>query len=149
SLTNIATVTPPGGTPTSGSDTDTLTPQADLAVNKEITQGMAVPGTPITYSITVTNNGPSTVSSVNLIDTPPAALLNPAVGPPGAGSYDPPTGVWTGLSLGRGESVPIDVTGTIAPTATGILTNVVHVVPPSGTADPNPGNNTDTDTLMP
>ena len=33
-LTNIATVTPTAGTPTSGSDSDALTPQADLSVTK-------------------------------------------------------------------------------------------------------------------
>src|SRR5262249_55335182 len=67
-LVNTATITPPGGTPTGGTDTDTLTPQADLSVTKTDGQTSAVPGTPITYTLTVSNNGPSTVSSLSLID---------------------------------------------------------------------------------
>ena len=146
SLVNIATVTPPGGTPTSASDTDTLTPQADLAVTKDDGKASAVPGTPDTYTITVTNKGPSTVSSVSLTDAVPAALLNPVFGTPSAGSYDPATGVWSGLSLASGQSVTITLTGTIDPAATGALTNTARVAPPAGVTDPNPANNNDSDT---
>ena len=53
------------------------------------------PGTADVYTIVVTNNGPSTVSSVTLTDTIPAALLNPSFGP-SAGIYDLGTGVWSG-----------------------------------------------------
>ncbi|WP_410964153.1 hypothetical protein, partial [Salmonella sp. SAL4448] len=63
-LTNIATATPPGGTPTGDSDTDVLTPRADLTVAKTDSKNSAVPGTPDTYTITVSNAGPSTVSSL-------------------------------------------------------------------------------------
>ena len=151
SLVNIATVTPPGGTPTAATDTDALTPRADLAITKDDGKASAVPGTPDTYTITVTNAGPSTVSSVILTDAVPAGLLNPVFGTPSAGSYDPATGVWSGLSLAAGQSVTITLTGTIDPTATGTLTNTAHVAPPPGVTDPNPANNndSDTDTLTP
>jgi uncharacterized repeat protein (TIGR01451 family) len=150
-LVNIATVTPSGGTPTSGADTDSLTPQADLTVTKDDGKTSAVPGTPDTYTITVSNNGPSTVTSVILTDAVPAALLNSVFGAPSAGSYDPITGVWSGLNLASGQSVTITLTGTIDPSATGSLTNTAHVAPPAGVTDPNPANNTDsdTDTLTP
>jgi uncharacterized repeat protein (TIGR01451 family) len=150
-LTNIATVTPPGGTPSSGSDTDTLTPQADLAVTKTDSKTTVVPGTSTTYTITVSNAGPSTVSSVTLTDAVPAALLNPVFGTPSAGSYDPTTGLWSGLSLAQGQSITITLTGTIDPAATGTLTNTATVSPPAGVTDPNPGNNSgsDSDTLTP
>src|SRR5262249_52991509 len=68
-LINAATVTAPAGfTDTNSSnntatDDDTLTPQADLAVAKTDGKTSAVPGTGDTYTITVTNNGPSTVTS--------------------------------------------------------------------------------------
>jgi uncharacterized repeat protein (TIGR01451 family) len=145
-LVNTATLTPPGGTPTSASDTDSLTPQADLSVTKTDGQTSAVPGSPDTYSISVTNNGPSTVSSLNLVDTVPAALLNPVFGTPSSGSYDPATGIWSGLSLATGQSVTITLSGTIDPAATGTLTNTVHVAPPTGVTDTNPANNIDSDT---
>ena len=151
SLTNTATVTPSGGTPIGATDTDTLTPQADLAVTKDDGKTSAVPGMADTYTITVSNAGPSTVSSVNLTDAVPAALLNPTFGAPSAGGYDPATGVWSGLSLATGQSVTITLSGTIDPAATGTLTNTVRVAPPPGVTDPNLANNndTDTDTLTP
>ena len=68
-----------------------------------------------------------------------------------AGSYDPATGVWSGLSLAQGQSVSITLTGTIDPAATGTLTNTAHVSPPAGVTDPDPSDNnaSDTDTLTP
>ena len=85
-LVNTATVSPPAGTtdPNPGNntatDTDTLTPQADLAVTKDDGKTTVVPGTSDTYTITVTNNGPSTVTSLTLTDPMPAALLNTIFG---------------------------------------------------------------------
>src|SRR5262249_31548565 len=143
-LVNTATITAQGGAPIGDTDINTLTPQADLSVTKDDGQTNVVPGTPVSYSITVSNSGPSTVNAVRLIDRLPAALLNPTFGMPSAGSYDPTTGVWSGLSLGSGQSVTITLTGTVDHAATGSLTNRVHVAPPPGVTDPNPGNNNDT-----
>jgi uncharacterized repeat protein (TIGR01451 family) len=145
-VVNTATVTPPGGPATSATDTNVLTPQADLSVTKDDGQTNVVPGTAVTYTITVRNSGPSTVNAVTLTDRLPAALLNPMFGTPSAGSYDSSTGLWSGLSLGSGQSVTITLTGTVDPAATGALTNSATVAPPSGVTDTNPGNNTDTDT---
>jgi uncharacterized repeat protein (TIGR01451 family) len=50
-----------------------------------------------------------------------------------------------------GATITYTVTGTIAPGATGSLSNTATVAAPAGTIDPNAGNNsaTDTDTLTP
>jgi uncharacterized repeat protein (TIGR01451 family) len=154
-ITNTVTVTAPSGTTDTNSanntaaDTDT-TPTADLAVTMTDGKTTAVPGTSTTYTITVTNNGPSTVSSLTLTDSIPAALLNPNFAP-SVGAYNTSTGLWSGLSLASGQSVSITLTGTIDPNFPDPLTNTVTVAPPAGTTDPNPGNNsfTDTDTLTP
>jgi uncharacterized repeat protein (TIGR01451 family) len=151
SITNTVTVSPPSGVtdPNSGNntaaDTDPLTPTADLSIAKTNNVTSVVPGTTTTYTITVSNAGPSTVSSVTVIDTLPAALLNP-VFTPSTGSYNSVSGAWTGLSLATGQSVTMTLTGTVSPTATGSITNTVTVSPPSGVTDPNPNNNTATDT---
>jgi uncharacterized repeat protein (TIGR01451 family) len=155
SLSNTVTVAPPSGwsdansANDSATDTDTLTPQADLAVAMTDGKTSAVRGTSTTYTITVTNNGPSTVSSLTLTDSIPAALLNATFGTPSVGSYDSGSGLWSGLSLASGQSVSITLTGTIDPNAPGSLSNTITVSAPAGTTDPNPGNNsfTDTDTL--
>src|SRR5262249_43036224 len=119
-LTNTAHVAPPAGVTdpnpanNNDSDTDSLTPLADLSVTKADGKASAVPGTLNTYTITVSNDGPSTVSSVKLTDTVPAALLAP-VFTPSAGIYDRAMGIWSGLSLAQGESVTMTLTGTIDP----------------------------------
>ena len=157
-LTTTFTVSAPAGTtdptPTNDSftDGDTVTPQADLAVTMTDGKTTVVPGTFAAYTITVTNNGPSTVSSLTLTDSIPAALLNPNFAP-SAGAYistqvgpNTYTGVWSGLSLASGQSVTLTLTGTIDPNATGLLTNIVTVAPPGGTTDTNSANDTATDT---
>jgi uncharacterized repeat protein (TIGR01451 family) len=108
-----------------------------------------VPGDSTTYNIMVTNNGPSTVSSLTLTDTILPALLNPSFSP-STGVYDVASGEWSGLSLASGDSVRMTLTGTIDPNATGSLTNLVVVAAP-GTIDTDPLNNTaaDVDTLTP
>src|SRR5206468_11810172 len=80
SIANTATVTAPAGTtdPNPGNDsttdTDTVTPVADLAITK--TDGVASlnAGGTTTYTITITNNGPSEVTGATVVDTAPAGL---------------------------------------------------------------------------
>src|SRR5262245_39541486 len=119
-----------------------------MSINLSVDDGKTsvVPGTSDTYTIVVANNGPSTVSSLTLTDTTAAALLNPTFGTPSAGSYNPLTGAWNGLSLASGQSVSITLSGVIDSSATGTITNTVAVAPPAGVTDTNLTNNTATDT---
>jgi uncharacterized repeat protein (TIGR01451 family) len=144
-----AGTTDPDATNNSATDSDTATPQADLAVTMTDGKTSVVPGTSNTYTITVSNNGPSTVSSLTLTDTIPAALLNPTFGTPSVGTYDATTGVWSGLSLASGQNVSITLTGTVDPNLIGSLTNTVTVAAPSGVSDTNSANNTASDTDTP
>src|SRR5439155_1178987 len=81
-LSNTATVAPPAGTtdPTPGNnsatDTDTLLPTADLQITKTDGASTAIPGTNVTYTIVVTNAGPSSVVGASVADTFPATLSN-------------------------------------------------------------------------
>ena len=54
------------------------------------------------------------------------------------------------VNLPVGASVTFTVTATISAAATGTLSNTATITPPGGVTDPNPGNNsaTDTDTLV-
>ena len=150
-VANTVTVAPGAGTTetnqtdNAATDTDTLAPLADLSVG--LTDGVAslVAGRSAAYTVTVRNNGLSTVGSVVLTDAVPAALTGVAFAP-GSGSYSPATHVWTGLSLAAGHSVTMTVSGTVAPSATGTLLNNVTVAPPSGTTDPISANNSASDT---
>ena len=76
SIANTVSLAVPGSVintnpTTSATDTDTLTPQADLSITKTDGAANAVPGTPITYTIVATNNGPSDAPGANVVDTPP------------------------------------------------------------------------------
>jgi uncharacterized repeat protein (TIGR01451 family) len=142
-----------GGT-TNGSNrsftTSTCSPQADLAVTKSDGKTAAVPGTANSYTITVTNLGPSSLTSLTLIDILPPTLQTP-IFTPSAGTYNSATGSWTGINLSAGQSVTLTLSASISPSATGTLTNTASVSPPAGVTDPVPGNNsaTDSDTLTP
>lgn len=127
------------------SDTDTIALTADLAITKTDGKTVVAPGTNITYTITVTNNGPSTVTSMTVVDTLPPVFQGPLF-TPAQGIYNETTGLWTGLNLGPGQSVTLTLNGTVDPSASGAVVNTVTVSPPSGVTDPNLANNTATDT---
>lgn len=120
-------------------------PQADLSVTKTDGKASVVAGAATSYTLTVTNSGPETVSSLTLTDALPATLLGP-VFTPSSGTYNPTTGAWTGLSLASGQSVVLALAATVSPSASGTLTNTATVAVPAGVGDPVPANNTATDT---
>ena len=126
------------------SDTDTLTYVADLAITKTNGKTSVLPGSNIQYTITVTNNGPSRVDSVTVVDLLPALLQTP-VFTPVQGVYNETTGLWTGLNLSPGQSAVLTLTGTVDVSVTGNFVNTVTVSPPAGVTDPHAGNNTATD----
>src|SRR5262249_56490155 len=79
-LTNTATVTPPVGVTdpvpgnNSATDTNPVGPQADLTISKVSSPDPYVPGAPLTYTIVVTNAGPSNVTDARVLDALPAPL---------------------------------------------------------------------------
>jgi uncharacterized repeat protein (TIGR01451 family) len=121
-----------------------VTPEADLAITKDDGQETATPGDPVSYTITVTNHGPTTLAGLTVVDEIPAALQGPVFSS-SAGAYDPDTGEWTGLNLAAGQSLTLTLDATIDAAATGALTNTATVFVPAETADPNLWNNTATD----
>ncbi len=161
-LTNTATVTGPAGIPDPNPDNNTVTvigtPAAltDLSVTKTDGQTQYVPGKPVTYTITVTNAGPSFASQAAVDDTLDPAIIASATWTAvftGTGS--------TGTASGTGsisENIDLAVGGTAVYTvvaqtlagATGSLTNTATVTTSDLSNDPNPVNNTatDTDTLL-
>src|SRR5205085_1565956 len=74
SLVNTVTVSAANDTNSannSATDSDTLTPQVDVGVTKTDNTDTAVPGTVTTYTIVVTNTGPSTATNVAVSDPLP------------------------------------------------------------------------------
>jgi len=156
-LTNTATVTPTDGDPDPNPDNNTSTgtsavaPVADLQIVKTDSSATYTPGLPVTYTITVTNAGPSFVRGARVADVFPATITAAAWSAvySGTGSGGNPAG--TGsinevIDLAVGGTAVYTVVAETSPTATTSLVNTATVAPPVGTTDPVPANNTSTDT---
>ena len=141
-----------------GSTFDTAA--ADLSITKtdnnggsSITSavGSVVPGTSETYTIVVSNNGPSDVTGASVVDTLPAIFTGDTWTAAQSGGASGFTASGSGnindtVTMPAGSSITYTVTGTVSPSATGTLTNTATVTTPAGVTDPNLANNTATDT---
>jgi uncharacterized repeat protein (TIGR01451 family) len=151
SISNTVSVSPLSGVTetnsanNSSTDTNTLTPQVDLSISLTNDKTHVVPGTNTTYTITVINNGPSTLNSFTMTDVIPAGLLGAVFGTPSSRSYNSNSGVWSGLNFREGNTVTITLIGTVWPAVTGSITNVVSVSTPIGVTETNSANNSSTD----
>ena len=116
--------------------------EADLSVVKTANPNPVNPGEVLTYTIVVSNAGPSAVENVILTDNIPASIIGPEFSVNGGGTFNPWTGSLNLGTLAAGASRTILVRGTVSNTATGTITNTAIVS--STTPDPNPDNNTST-----
>ena len=147
-IANTAVVSSTTPDPDPDNNTDTVetpvTASADVAVSKTADSSPAVPGQIFGYTITVTNAGPSDAQGVVLTDAVPAALQNPQFSVDGGVTYLPWVSPYLLGTLAAGASRTILIRGTLSTTATGTLVNTAVVA--STTPDPNPDNNSATDT---
>lgn len=144
SITNTATVSADTFDPNPANNTSTITinitPVSDLALTKTASPEPVAVGSTLTYTLTITNNGPSTANGIVLTDNIPNTINNP--------QYSMDNGVtwanWTGTlnvnPLANGEAELILIRGTVANTAILPITNTATVT--STSFDPNPLNNT-------
>ena len=117
---------------------------ADLAITKTANGTTAFGGFPFSYTLSVTNNGPSTASSVSVSDTLPAG--SGFVSATGAGwtcGFAAGVVTCTLPTLAVGPAAPIILTITAPPVVSaGTLSNTATVS--SALSDPTPGNNSST-----
>src|SRR6202011_4465080 len=95
-LTNTATVAGGGELNTandSASDSTTIVSVADVAVAKIASSGTVTVGSNVTFTITVTNNGPSNATGVQIPDLLRAGLAYVSA-TPSQGTYTTGTGIW-------------------------------------------------------
>ena len=161
-LVNTVTVTAGAGStdtnPGNNSATDTDTAgiaQVDLGITKTDGQDSYVPGTPISYTLTVTNAGPSAANGFSITDVVPPAITGVTVlcvvtgtGSCGVNGSSGNSISFTNASLaaGDGHALTLTVSGTIDPDAIGALVNTATVTPGAGSTDANPANDSATDT---
>ena len=97
---------------------------ADLSLTKTVNNSTPMVGTNVIFTVTVTNNGPSTATNVKVKDLLPAGLS--FVGSvPSQGAYVNGTGIWTVGTINNGASANIQITATV--TSLGPKTNYAQV----------------------
>ena len=124
---------------------------ADLSVVKDDGVGFVTVNQVITYVIVVRNTGPSDVAGARVSDTLPSGLVSANwFCLAGAGSScSQPSGsgsISTTVNIAAGSRVTFTMVAVVGPCDTNILVNTVVVSLPPGVTDPNPQNNTATDT---
>ncbi|MGH8557357.1 MAG: choice-of-anchor P family protein [Methylococcales bacterium] len=114
---------------------------ADLSIIKMDSPDPVVVGSPLTYTVQVTNNGPGLANEVTLQDTLPAGVTVNSITPSGAGSctpigVNPINCVWPSIPAGGVETVTVVVT----PNVIGMIINTA--VTRTDDFDNDPSDNT-------
>ncbi|MEU0599836.1 hypothetical protein ABZ484_16545 [Streptomyces sp. NPDC006393] len=122
-------------------------PSADLGVHKTGTPAPVAAGQNLTYTITLTNDGPDTADGVRLTDAVPAGTTFVSfAAPPGWTTTTPPASGTGTVSATTPAMAPGTATFTLVVkvnvTATGTVSNTATVA--GTTDDPDPGNDTAT-----
>jgi uncharacterized repeat protein (TIGR01451 family) len=148
-----ATTDPQDGNNTATATTSLGGPVTDLGITKTNGVTTVVPGQTVTYTITVTNAGPTDAVGAHVTDAFPAALTGVTWTCAGTGGgVCTPSGsgsISESVTVPVGGTVIFTVTGTVSAAAVGVLVNTATVTPPPGASDPSSANNTDSDTLTP
>ena len=156
SIVNTASVTAPAGltdldiSNNSATNTVRIIPVADVSVVKTGQSSFSA-GSLISYTVLISNAGPSAAGGTSFNDAVPAAInsVTASCGSATNGAVCPASISVVGNSvsgiiatLPSGSSLTITISGRVSAGATGTITNTATITLPSGTFDPNPGNNT-------
>ena len=146
----VASSTPDPNPDNNAADADTSVGHlADLVLDKRGPSTL-VAGDLVTYTIVVTNSGPSVAQSVDIKDELPAGVQfqNASVQRSGAGNSACPSGAALCQvgDMAQGEVVTMTVVGRVDPSLPDGTTLTNSATAFTNTPDPNQGNNTDTST---
>ncbi|MDZ7723225.1 MAG: SdrD B-like domain-containing protein [candidate division KSB1 bacterium] len=97
--------------------------ESDLSLQKTVSANYPAVGDSVDFRITVTNDGPTLATGVEVSDPLPVPLT--AVAPIQTG-YDPVSGIWTVDSLTTGESKELNIR-TVVNTGGATVTNIAQV----------------------
>ncbi|MDH3374625.1 MAG: DUF11 domain-containing protein, partial [Gammaproteobacteria bacterium] len=121
---------------------------ADLGMTKTVDNSAPPEGDAVTYTVTVTNTGPSTATVVQIADVVPAGVTFVSA-LASQGTYDSITGAWFVGTLGAGSNATLNLQASIdTGTAGTTITNTASVAFLSQN-DPNSGNDTDSVDIVP
>ena len=113
----------------------TRTRSSTWSLDKVVDNATPDVGTDVTFTITVSNQGPSGATGVTVEDQLPSGYTFVS----SDGAYDANTGIWTIGGLAEGESTELNITATV--NATGDYVNVAQVEEANeDDTDSTPGN---------
>ncbi|MCA9216017.1 MAG: DUF11 domain-containing protein, partial [Planctomycetales bacterium] len=161
-FTNTVTVAAPVGTVETDSannvatDTNQIGDVVDLQITKDDGVTTVVPGESVTYTIVVTNAGPSDVTGATITDNFPTELegitfTSSVTGVVSGNSATGSDGIADTVDMEAGSTITYLVTGAVTSSATGTISNTATVAAPNGVTELDTSNNnaTDEDTLTP
>ena len=125
--------------------TITYVPQADLSLSKTVDNPTPNVGDTITFTVTLTNNGPNNATGVSVSDTLPAGLSFVSAAPT-QGTYNSVTGVWNVGTLNNGAVATLLLRARVD---TPVARTNTATIAASDAQDPNPANNTASATETP
>jgi uncharacterized repeat protein (TIGR01451 family) len=85
---------------------------ADLALSKTASNDNPTIGDPLSYTLTLTNQGTEPATNIAITEYLPN-WLNQIEFTPNTGTYDPTTGIWTIPNLAGGASTTLQINGTL------------------------------------
>ncbi len=132
-----------------GDDYEALTcglPPTDVALTKTVDDSTPSTGDTVTFTIEITNNGPTIATGIKVTDIIPAGLSYVSH-VPSKGAYVPGTGVWSASGLTVGSSATLTITATVTAGFGTSITNTATVTR-LDQPDLDPTNDTDSAELV-
>ncbi|MEM7342950.1 MAG: FG-GAP-like repeat-containing protein [Chloroflexota bacterium] len=113
---------------------------ADVSIGKTVTPALPLEGETITYTLTITNNGPDPATNLVISDTLPSGIALGGVSTVSQGSYT--LGVWQGITLTHQATATLVFTATVDMGSAGQTLINTAVISYSDVEDGNSSNNT-------
>ena len=98
---------------------------ADLRITKEVDQSNPSVGSPVVFTLKVTNYGPNQASGVALFESLPSGFTLVSATPSGGASYDVASGLWNIGFLANGSTQSLQINATV--NGTGSYVNKVSL----------------------
>ncbi|QTD57076.1 DUF11 domain-containing protein [Parasphingorhabdus cellanae] len=112
---------------------------SDLSLAKTVSNATPTSGSAISYTLSLTNNGPVAETSVQVEDILPSGFS--FTGAAGFGSYSTATNLWTVPNIASGQTRSITISGTVTAPAGVTITNFAEVFSQTNfDTDSTPGN---------
>ncbi|MDP2066667.1 MAG: JDVT-CTERM domain-containing protein [Burkholderiaceae bacterium] len=158
-VSNLVTVNAPASItdPAPGNNSSTAAVNVSAATDLGVTKTASTPtpeaGGTLTYTLVMTNAGPSTATSATFADTLPAGLgtltaVTTTASTSATVTFSNTDTSLTGtLTIPSGGAVTVSFVASVARDVTGTIANLATVSPAAGAVDPSTGNNTSTATV--